>query len=409
MEEKTLLARGQTCKHRVGWRLKWGNLAKDGARKGGLFVALTLAGIWAAWAPLSANAADAAKPDRGYVYTHYEIPDKPWSIHVFRVDLCHTELEFHTTCGKSNQFGMSTVPEQLRQFPKDLGLPIAAVNGDFYDKSRRYPGRPRDLQIRDGELISSPSEHWAFYIDTQGKPQMAHVESRLRAIWSSGVSLPFALNIERENDQAVLYTQALGPSTQTRDGLELVLEAANTNSPWLPLAIGVALDARVREVRRSGNTPLLPGQMVLSLGPSLAAQIPTVKAGDTFQICTETVPSLKGVKTAIGGGPSLVRSGQITQWTGFQPRHPRTAVGWNKTNLFLVEVDGRQRRLSVGMTFPELAAYMAQLGCENALNLDGGGSSTMWVNGVVINSPSEGQERPAPNALVVVNKNLRRK
>ena len=60
--------------------------------------------------------------------------------------------------------------------------------------------------------------------------------------------------------------------------------------------------------------------------------------------------------------------------------------------------------LSVGMTFPELAAYMVKLGCQEAMNLDGGGSSTMWVSGNTMNSPSEGRERPAANALVVVRK-----
>ena len=83
-------------------------------------------------------------------------------------------------------------------------------------------------------------------------------------------------------------------------------------------------------------------------------------------------------------------------------RHPRTALGWNREALFLVVVDGRQIDVSVGMTFPELADYMLKLGCDEAMNLDGGGSTTLWYFGSVKNSPSEGQERPAANALVVL-------
>jgi exopolysaccharide biosynthesis protein len=60
--------------------------------------------------------------------------------------------------------------------------------------------------------------------------------------------------------------------------------------------------------------------------------------------------------------------------------------------------------LSVGMTFAELADYMVKLGCEEAMSLDGGGSATCWVTGQVMNSPSEGRERPMANALVVVEK-----
>ena len=56
------------------------------------------------------------------------------------------------------------------------------------------------------------------------------------------------------------------------------------------------------------------------------------------------------------------------------------------------------------MTFPELASYMAKIGCAEAMGLDGGGSATLWALGTVRNSPSEGEERPAPNALVLLKK-----
>jgi exopolysaccharide biosynthesis protein len=147
--------------------------------------------------------------------------------------------------------------------------------------------------------------------------------------------------------------------------------------------------------------------MVLSIAPGLVAGLPAVVAGMTLQVMTETFPKLEEVKVAIGGGPTLVRDGKAMQWNGLQARHPRSAVGFNRDTVFLVEIDGRQGNISLGMSFPELAAYMQKLGCENAMNLDGGGSATLWVFGNVINSPSEGRERPSANALVVVEKNRR--
>jgi exopolysaccharide biosynthesis protein len=117
------------------------------------------------------------------------------------------------------------------------------------------------------------------------------------------------------------------------------------------------------------------------------------------------MPDLTGVNVAIGGGPALLKGGKPMHWTGlFKFRHPRAAVGWNKEHIFLVEVDGRQANISIGMTFPELASYMAKIGCQQAMNLDGGGSATLWAFGMVKNSPSEGEERPAPNALVLLKK-----
>ena len=106
---------------------------------------------------------------------------------------------------------------------------------------------------------------------------------------------------------------------------------------------------------------------------------------------------------AIGGGPPLVRFGKVIEPSASR-RHPRAAVGWNSDFFFLVEVDGRQRGVSVGMTMRELAAQMVRLGCTEALNLDGGGSATCWVYGQVMNYPSQGDERGMGNALVVVQK-----
>src|SRR4029079_13955399 len=131
----------------------------------------------------------------------------------------------------------------------------------------------------------------------------------------------------------------------------------------------------------------------LSLGRVLAGQLPRVEPGAVMQISTATFPSLKGAETAVGGGSPIVCGGRVVDRSDARVRHPRAAVGWNKDLFFLVEVDGRQRGLSVGMTMKELAGYLVQLGCTEAMNLDGGGSATCWVYGQTMNSPSEGEER----------------
>ena len=69
-----------------------------------------------------------------------------------------------------------------------------------------------------------------------------------------------------------------------------------------------------------------------------------------------------------------------------------------------MEVDGRQKSLSVGMTLDELSAYLRKLGCNEAMNLDGGGSATLWCTGKVRNSPCDGQERAIANSLIVVRR-----
>jgi hypothetical protein len=348
---------------------------------------------------------DFARPDHHFQYTNHVIDDVPLSVHIVKLDRSHPGFEFCTTLGKGDTFGMSTVSEQVKTLSLGAKQPLAAINGDFYDKSEKYPGRPRDVQVRMGEVVSSPAGHTVFWVDPEGTPHMTNVFSRFRVIWPDGKTTTLALNQDRPEDAAVLYTSAVGKSTGTSGGTDLVLEPS-TNSVWLPLHIGETYTCRVRDVRSSGDSALNKDIMVLSVGAKLLPRLPALQAGDTLQIVTETSPDLSGASIAIGGGPALVHNSKAMQWTGFLPmRHPRTAMGWSKDHYFLVEVDGRQSNISVGMTFPELADYLVKLGCEEAMNFDGGGSSTLWALGMVRNSPSEGDERPSANALVVIRRN----
>lgn len=345
-----------------------------------------------------------ARPARGYSYLHDQVAEAPWSIHIFKIDRSHPDLAFATTLGSGGSIGLGTITQQLKQIPATAGKPVAAVNGDFYDTGREYMGRPRDLQIQFGELVTSPSGHAVFWMDLTGSPRFTNLTSHFRIVWPDGGVTPFALNGPRGGDEAVLYTSRMGTSTHTSGGTELVLEETS-GKPGRPMQIGRTNVTLVKEVRAAGDTSIDPGFLVLSLGPKLAARITVPTNGHTLTFITETTPDLAGVETAIGGGPTLVRQGKPAQWGGIQLRHPRTAIGWNREFIFLVEVDGRQNGLSIGMTLPELAAYMAKLGCDEAMNLDGGGSATFWACGNVMNSPSEGHERPVANALVVLDRN----
>jgi hypothetical protein len=222
------------------------------------------------------------------------------------------------------------------------------------------------------------------------------------------------LNEERRSNSVVLFTTAAGPSTHSTGGPEIVLEPELQGTQPGP-APGARIRARVREIRAEGNSPISPGTWVLSLATrSAPAQAPPAP-GSNLTLSFESDPNLTGVRTGIGGGPILVQGGRAQtihppskdayEFSSMLERHPRSALGWNPQYFFLVEVDGRQRGLSVGMTLDELAAYMAGLGCTDAINLDGGGSATLWAAGRIRNSPCDGQERPIANSLVVVRTN----
>jgi exopolysaccharide biosynthesis protein len=84
-------------------------------------------------------------------------------------------------------------------------------------------------------------------------------------------------------------------------------------------------------------------------------------------------------------------------------RHPRTAVGFTRDGRWvLVVVDGRQPGLSIGVSLGELAILMQSLGCIDALNLDGGGSSNLYFDKAVRNAPSDRRERPVTDTILVL-------
>ena len=369
-------------------------------------MALVLGGLAAgirAEEPVADTSARTTTTERGFSYRNDQRQDPAWSVNVFKVDRSRKDLFLTSTTGLPDRIGMSTVAEQIQTLPASWGTPIAAVNGDFYTTEDDYRGDPRDVQIRNGELISAPAGHASFWMDAAGEPRTANVESNLRVRWPDGTYHPLGLNELRDSEMVVLYSSAIGRSTRSSGGVELVL----TNAPgegWLPLQVGRTIKARVASVHRGGDTPVPRDGLVLSIGSRMPESARNRQPGDEIQLEFKTTPDLSGVETALGGGPTLVRSGKPQTWSNFQIRHPRSAMGWNKTHFFLVQVDGRQPDLSVGMTFPELAKYMAELGCEEAINLDGGGSATMWVLGQVVNSPSEGRQRPGANALVVMRR-----
>ncbi|MCC6548084.1 phosphodiester glycosidase family protein [Candidatus Sumerlaeota bacterium] len=121
------------------------------------------------------------------------------------------------------------------------------------------------------------------------------------------------------------------------------------------------------------------------------------------------VDAIQGRGHFITSGGTLVT--QDNEGTGaghYGARHPRSVIGFNTSpyKVYLVAIDGRAAGFSEGMTYTEVGQLMADLGVENSISLDGGGSTAMWVKGQgVVNVPSDGAERAVISAWAVVNAN----
>lgn len=120
------------------------------------------------------------------------------------------------------------------------------------------------------------------------------------------------------------------------------------------------------------------------------------------------------MRTAVGGGPVLLQSGEIKitneeelkfYGKAINDKHPRTAMGYTKDNKIIVlVVEGRNPGIAEGATLMQLAQIFKDLGCQEALNLDGGGSSCMLVNGKETIKPSDKKQRPVPAVFIIKRK-----
>ena len=138
---------------------------------------------------------------------------------------------------------------------------------------------------------------------------------------------------------------------------------------------------------------------------------------DSFRKLDFNHPSLSGlqpwkVKNAFGGGPVLVQEGQVKisnneekKFAGkaIADKHPRTAIGYTRDGtMIILAIQGRMKGLAEGATLPQMAKIMVDLGCVEAMNLDGGGSSCMLINGKETIKPSDPTgQRPVPAVLVI--------
>ena len=207
------------------------------------------------------------------------------------------------------------------------------------------------------------------------------------------------LNCERGSNELVLYTDVYGQSTATNGfGTDYII-----------------IDGKVAEINIRGNSTIAPGRMVLSAHGEAAAKLSCLAVGDTVKLTQTLGGEWDKTLHAIGAGPTLVKEGKVFITTKTEEfgsdvaggRAPRTALGITaKGHILLVVIDGRQEH-SIGLSLFELAEFMLKLGAVDAINLDGGGSSTMLVNGRIVNKPSDKHERKVGDAIIVIPAQLK--
>jgi hypothetical protein len=351
-------------------------------------------------------------------FKHISIRDYnvPWSIKILEVDLTIPGNKI-TTALANDRLGAGFEKTSALSTRKSVSgnVVVGAINGDFYGISA--PNNPYGFlgnsQIINSEYVFGRAHIRSSFGVMNHKKPVVQVIDFFTTITpkNSQPKIVNECNSQRGTDALILYNKYFGPSTLTNSfGTEVEIQPidsfiTNSNTRCVVTAKQIGI----------GNMTIQTGKYILSgNGTSKTFLDQNFNVGDTVILKMGTSPIIGNVTALIGGGPRLLINGaKPPTYVGFEgfgsdfvnTRHPRTAVGFNQdsTKVFFVVVDGRQSNLSVGMTIDELANLILSVGAYNAVNLDGGGSSTMAIHNQVVNSPSDpGGERSVANALFAI-------
>ncbi len=361
----------------------------------------------------------------GVVLTQIARAQGPWRFSVLAIDLRLRELGLRHMRAHDSLRTRERPSEMFKRLTDAGTEVIAAVNADFFDLKS---GENENNQVIDGEwwkgvkVTDSPFDtfrnaHAQFAFDSLRRPAIDRFEFFGEARTPRGGIPLTALNaLPTGPEGAALYSWRFGAMTP-RDTVRPTAE--------IPLALAGRRADTVLYVRR-GTRGAGSGGAIPALGASLAGygprarEVEAIGDGETLKVVLRAVGRLAPPRRAaplvlvIGGWPRILRDGvniaagaaaeEGTISRNAEARHPRTGVGFSRdsSTLFLVTVDGRSTA-SVGMTLIEFADLCREFGAWQAMNFDGGGSTTMVVQGRIVNVPSDPTgERAVGNVLMVV-------
>ncbi len=401
--------------------------------------------------PLAASTATVDTIAPGIRYQCLYSKGGPWAIHAISIDLASRRYAVEGARAMDAMFGREKVSDMVQRFRVRGDTPVVAMNADFFSlRTGEVENNAviADAWVKGVRTSDSPHDgfdnaHTQFAMDDRGRPLIGRFElaGEVR-VGSRGMALR-GINYRPPRDSGlVLYTQWFGARTPHDSALATPSRAPGRAPSQAEIredsmkaqslaaarhAVEVAL-VRVRgsdsdgwyRVQRgsltNGGGSAIPrkGAVLSGTGPAADFVRRAARSGAMIHVTARLGAQQVPPRTVVGGWPRLIVDGRnvaaaADSTEGTFPRfsaerHPRSAIGISRdsTTLVFVVVDGR-RAWSVGMSLVELADQLLALGAYQAMNLDGGGSSTLWVRGTIVNYPSDpAGERAVGNALIVV-------
>jgi exopolysaccharide biosynthesis protein len=326
----------------------------------------------------------------------------PWVINLLRID--PRQVRVRVAHALDEAVGLETTSSMAARYGA-----VAAVNAGFFRTAGTFRGDAAGLLSVDGQLLSEPINNRTAvcFVERGDRTETTFRRFRFSGVVEAGhkaTHTVHGLNRQREKDELIVLTPEFHKTTLTTpDGIELVVRRG-----------------RVVEVRDGQGSTMIPtrGFVISAHGAARDWASKHLVRGSRARLSLALIdaetglPYVQGPGYIVGGGPQLVRAGRVDilqEAEGISARfvndrHPRTAIAkLDGGHLLIVTVDGRQPGVSVGMSLIELAQLLVEYGAQEAMNLDGGGSTTMVINGKLVNKPSDaGGERPVSDAILVL-------
>jgi exopolysaccharide biosynthesis protein len=328
----------------------------------------------------------------------------PWYINVLRIDLSRATLKIVRALDEG--VGMETVSSLAARHRA-----AAATNGGYFRTTGTYRGESIGLLLLDGKLISEPyNDRAEFGLINKGNGTeviFGHLKFSASISVGSVKHDVQGLNRPLSANELIVFTPEFHRTTLTNpDGIEVVVRASRV--------------VAVSDLK--GSTEIPPdGYVISAVGSSREWLKRNLRKGSkvafSWSLNSMELGDQKDWRHAsslLGAGPQLIKARKIAitdkeekMAPGFATDlHPRTAVAKLESGKFLLlTVDGRQPGVSAGMSLNMLAELLLELGAVEAINLDGGGSTTMVVHDKIVNRPSDQTgERPVSDAILVFSK-----
>lgn len=352
----------------------------------------------------------------GTKYAFYDVPAYPLKFHVVEVDLTNPYVDIET-CLSGDQAVATETPSSMSARNTRPGHEVlAATNGDFYQYVDPIEiGIPRSGQYRRNECVTNPVGRASFVLTPDRVPYIDRVNFSGTVSSGGNSHRLHAVNMQRlewEPETAanfmLLYTNSYGTETHaTTGGTKAILRARDGE---LFFGANREIVCVVDSIFDNPGVSPIPEQRAVLYGVGSAETfLKGLSAGDEVSIFLKTdlasAPGLlTDIKEQMGGSDHIImKNGELVD--AWDEEHPRTCMGISKdkTKVYLMVVDGRRAGYSAGATMSVLADLFRAVGANDAVNLDGGGSSAMVINQQIVNRPSDNKERAVGNGVLVIS------